>query len=124
LKKIGKVEAQYEKLHADYESVSEHLQKVEEKEIEEAVWSIRDTKAKGKPMKDMFVGHCRTLLATGASARSVREQLYLNAKFFLSPQLYSDFNEEMPSLHTLVPISTRRHGLREYGLQFYTHSKM
>jgi hypothetical protein len=77
LKKITKVEARYEKLYADYESLSENLQKVEEKEIEEAVWSIRDTKAKSKPMKDMFVGHCRTLLATGASARSVREQLFL-----------------------------------------------
>ncbi len=98
MKKIAKVEARYEKLHADYESVSENLQKVEEKEIEEAVWSIRDTKAKGKPMKDMFVGHCRTLLATGASARSVWEQLYLNAKCFLTPQLYSDFVVEMPSL--------------------------
>ena len=98
LKKITKVEARYDKLHAEYESLSENLQMVEEKEKEEAVWSIRDTKAKGKPMKGMFVGHCRTLLATGASARSVREQLYLNAKFFLTPELYADFDVEMPSL--------------------------
>ncbi len=48
MKKITKVEARYEKLLADYESLSENLQKVEEKVIEEAAWSIRDTKAKGK----------------------------------------------------------------------------
>jgi hypothetical protein len=61
-------------------------------------WSIRDTKAKGKPMKDTFVGHCRTLMATDAPARSVREQLYLNAGLFLTPELYADFDVDMPLL--------------------------
>lgn len=32
---------------------------------------IRHKEQRGKPMKDTFVRHCRTLLATGASARSV-----------------------------------------------------
>ena len=98
LKKIKKLESKYEKLSAAYESLSENLQEVEDEAKSETVWSIRDTKAKGKPMKDTFVGHCRTLMATGASARSVREQLYLNAGFFLTPELYADFDVEMPSL--------------------------
>ena len=98
LKKIKKLESKYENLLAAYESLSENLQEVEDEDKEDAVWSIRDTKAKGKPMKDTFVGHCRTLMATGASARSVREQLYLNAGFFLTPELYAELDVGMPSL--------------------------
>ena len=49
----------------------------------DATCHIRHKEQRGKPMKDTFVRHCRTLLATGASARSVREQLLLNAGFFL-----------------------------------------
>ena len=50
------------------------------------------------PSKDPFVRHCRTLLATGASARSIREQLLLNAAFFLTEEGYKKFMEAMPSL--------------------------
>ncbi len=42
--------------------------------------------------------HCRTLLATGASARTIREQVLLNAAFFLGEKAYKKFSEEIPSL--------------------------
>ena len=74
------------------------MQALEEKEVEEDVSHIRHTKQKGKPMADKFVRHCRTLLATGSSARSVREQLYLNAGFFLTADKYAVFEAAMPSL--------------------------
>jgi exonuclease VII small subunit len=59
LKQIKKLESKYENLLAAYESLSENLQEVVDADKEDAVWSIRDTKAKGKPLKDTFVGHCR-----------------------------------------------------------------
>jgi len=37
-------------------------------------------------------------LATGASARSIREQLLLNAAFFLKEEGYKKFMEAIPSL--------------------------
>jgi hypothetical protein len=49
-------------------------------------------------MKDNFVRHVRALLATGSSARSVREQLYLNGGYFLSEKGYAAFKENMPEL--------------------------
>jgi hypothetical protein len=64
----------------------------------EELCHIRDNDHRGKPPKESFVRHCRTLLATGASARSVREQLFLNAAFFLSEQGYATFSVGMPSL--------------------------
>ena len=42
--------------------------------------------------------HVRALLATGSSARSVREQLYLNGGFFLSAKGYEQFKVSMPEL--------------------------
>ena len=59
---------------------------------------IRHKEQRGKPMKDTFVRHCRTLLATGASARSVREQLLLNAGFFLRDKEYAIFSAAIPSI--------------------------
>jgi hypothetical protein len=49
-------------------------------------------------MQDPFVRHCRTLLATDASARSIREQLLLNAAFFLSEEGYKKFSAAIPCL--------------------------
>ncbi len=49
-------------------------------------------------MKENFVRHVRTLLATGSSARSVREQLYLNGGFVLSDKGYEQFKDSMPEL--------------------------
>jgi hypothetical protein len=49
-------------------------------------------------MEETFVRHVRTLLATGSSARSVREQLYLNAGFFLSLKGNEEFKDSIPEL--------------------------
>jgi hypothetical protein len=68
-------------------------------ETNEELCQIRDNDHRGKPLKESFARHCRTLLATGASARSVREQLFLNDAFFLSKQGYATFSAGMPSLH-------------------------
>lgn len=56
---------------------------------------MRET-TRGRPMVHTFVHHCRTLLATGASGRSIREQLLLNGRFFLGELEYSRFKEQMP----------------------------
>jgi hypothetical protein len=99
LKKDMKSQELYNRLRAEYETMSEALQTLEEKEEEEDVCHIRHTRQKGKPMTDKFVRHCRTLLATGSSARSVREQLYLkNAGLFLTADKYAVFEAAMPSL--------------------------
>jgi hypothetical protein len=45
-------------------------------------------------MKDAFVRHCRTLFATGSSARSVREM----AIVFLGGEGNGEFMESMPEL--------------------------
>jgi hypothetical protein len=37
-------------------------------------------------------------MATGSSARSVREQLHLNGAYFLRDELYKEFREEIPQL--------------------------
>ncbi len=52
--------------------------------------------------------HCRCLLATGSSARSVREQLFLNDAFFLRDELYKEFREAMPELRWF---DTQREGM-------------
>jgi hypothetical protein len=82
VKKAQKHQERTDQLRAEYETMSEALQTVEEKEGEEDVCQIRFAGQRGKPVTDKFIRHCRTLLATGSSARSVREQLFLNAVFF------------------------------------------
>jgi hypothetical protein len=49
-------------------------------------------------LKDAFVRHSRTLLTTGSSARSVREQLFVNAAFFLGGSKYESFKAAIPEL--------------------------
>ena len=49
-------------------------------------------------MKESFVRHVRTLLATGSSARSVLEQLRLDGGFFLREKAYEEFMHSMPAL--------------------------
>ena len=63
---------------------------------------------RGKPLKDYFVRHCRCLLATGSSARSVREQLFLNGAFFLGEEQYTAFRDAMPQLDWF---NTQREGM-------------
>ncbi len=63
---------------------------------------------RGKPLKDYFIRHCRCLLATGSSARSVREQLFLNGAFFLGEEQYTAFWDAMPQLDWF---NTQREGM-------------
>ena len=53
---------------------------------------------RGKPLGAAFVNHCRTLLATGGSARSVREQIALNGIFFLEEDNARSFQEQLPEV--------------------------
>jgi len=62
-----------------------------------ALVNIREG-TRGKPLGSAFVNHCRTLLATGGSARSVREQIALNGRFFLDEENARSFQEEMPEV--------------------------
>jgi hypothetical protein len=66
-------------------------------------------------MKDKFVRHVRALLATGSSARSVREQLFLNGGFFLSEKGYSELTADMPELRWF---QTQREGLGNESLMY------
>ncbi len=58
------------------------------------------------PLVRPFVAHSRALLATGGSARSIREQLFLNGRFFLGEEVYfflgeedyTHFTDQMPEL--------------------------
>ncbi len=59
-------------------------------------------------MKDYFVQNCRCLLASGSSARSVCEQLFLNGAFFLGEEQYAGFRDAMPQLDWL---NTQREGM-------------
>jgi hypothetical protein len=53
---------------------------------------------RGHPLGHNFVHHCRTLLATGASARATRDQLLLNGRFFLRDKDYTYFMDQMPEV--------------------------
>jgi hypothetical protein len=71
-----------------------------EEEGEEAIpgrMQIREG-TRGHPLVRPFVAHSRNLLATGGSARSIREQLLLNGRFFLDEEDYTHFTDEMPEL--------------------------
>jgi hypothetical protein len=73
-------------------------------------------------MKDKFVRHERALLATGSSARSLREQLFLNGGFFLSENGYADFKDHMPEL---IWFQTQREGLgNELDVHISTDSQV
>jgi hypothetical protein len=61
------------------------------------------------------VRHVRALLATGSSARSVREQLYLNGGFFLSAKGYEQFKASMPELRWF---QTQREGMGNESLLY------
>jgi hypothetical protein len=125
-------ECKYKKLEGQHNILVEFHEVLEAKLIEEVarvqeVCRIRHTEQRwlfpilslvlpfdvfarfrGKPLKGTFVRHCRTLFATGSSARSVREQLFVNATFFLSVEGYGEFMESMPELRWF---QTQREGL-------------
>ncbi len=84
-------------LEAEIQQLTETVVEFENKKSED-MCHIKPTEHRGKPVKDVFIGHCRTLLASGASARSVREQLLLKASFFLRGKEYEHFMAAIPSL--------------------------
>ena len=74
-----------------------------QEKLEEQVQEIRGRLeiregTRGHPLGRSFVLHCRTLLATGGSARSIREQLLLNGRFFVAEDDHTYFTEQMPEL--------------------------
>jgi hypothetical protein len=99
-----KLQREYQKLHSDYEAamavvddVEAKLEAAAEKDEDDDYLQIRQ-ETRGKAVGFRFVRHCATLLATGGSARSVREQLLLNALFFLGKDAYDIFLTQLPSL--------------------------
>jgi hypothetical protein len=89
------------------------------KELEVATEShvIRTrTSKRGRPCSDEFEGHCRFLMATGASAKSCRDQVILNRNFMLKGDAKRDF--VMPELDWFKK-------LREcVGLHSWMHAMM
>jgi hypothetical protein len=99
-----KLQKEYQKLQGDYEAaiaavddVEAKLEAVLEEEEDDDYLEIREG-TRGKPVGFHFVRHCATLLAIGGSAGSVREQLLLNALFFLGNDDYDIFRTQLPSL--------------------------
>ena len=82
----NKVVGKYNQLKAQYEAAALEADKVQDK-LKEQIEEIRGRLeiregTRGHPLGRSFVLHCRTLLATGGLARSIREQLLLNGRFF------------------------------------------
>jgi hypothetical protein len=97
-KAVGK----YNQLKAQHEAAALEADEAQDK-LEEQVQEIRGRLeiregTRGHPLGRSFVLHCRTLLATGGSARSIREQLLLNGHFFVAENDHSYFTEQMPEL--------------------------
>jgi hypothetical protein len=80
---------------AEVEILEMKLESAEEDDND--ILEIREGK-RGKPVGFHFVRHCGTLLATGGSANSVREQVLVNAGFFLSGEDHNKFKDAVPSL--------------------------
>jgi hypothetical protein len=59
--------------------------------------TIRDG-GRGRPIVEGFVQHVRCLMATGSSSRSCREQLLLNAGYFLHEEVRTKFMDEVPKV--------------------------
>jgi hypothetical protein len=106
LREHAELEKQYAQLLAEHNAM---VTVAEEKQdnMEDGEEDGEETKAvrmqiragtRGHPLVRPFVAHSRTLLATGGSARSIREQLLLNGRFFLGEEDYIHFTEEMPEV--------------------------
>jgi hypothetical protein len=97
-KKSARLQQDFEAAVAEGENTEDQLKAIlEDAEGNRAHLDIREG-TKGKPVGFPFVRHCATLLATGGSARSVREQLLLNAGFFLDADELETFRDDIPSL--------------------------
>ncbi len=115
-KEVSELQLQRDRLQKDYNRVVQENQRFQEAQEAAAqkAEEVQDTldemvkKAKGRldireatrghPLGHKFVHHIRTLLATGGSARSIREQLLLNGHFFLGETDYEYFMQQMPEL--------------------------
>ncbi len=69
-------------------------------------------------MTIQFEEHARTLMATGAPARAVRDDVLLNAGHFLSASEAAIYCSEVPKLHWFT---TQREAL---GLKSYVYTFM
>jgi hypothetical protein len=87
---VAKEALRYVALEQRMEDMALRLEAIAEQT--EATCHIRHKEQRGQPMKERFVQHAHTLLATGASARSVREQLLLDVSFFLRTEEYGLFS--------------------------------
>ena len=98
----NKVVGKYNQLKAQHEAAALEADEAKDKlkeQIEEIQGrlEIREV-TRGHPLGRSFVLHCRTLLATGGSARSTREQLLLNGHFFIPAGYLTYFTEQVPEL--------------------------
>jgi hypothetical protein len=111
--KYTKLEQRYNPLLVDSEELMAKL--VTYEDLQRDGCDIRHLDQAGKPMKDNFVRHVRALLAKGSSARSVREQLYLNGGYFLSEKGNEQFKQNMPKLRWF---QTQREGMGNENLLY------
>ena len=98
----NKVVGEYNELKAEHEAAALEADESQDKLMEQ-IGEIRGRLeirkgTRGHPLGRSFVLHCRTLLATGGSARSIREQLLLNGRFFVAEDDHTYFTEQMPEL--------------------------
>lgn len=84
-------------VEADLKAEESQMQLDELLDDKNAKLEIREG-TRGKPLDAAFVNHCRTLLATGGSARSIREQIALNGIFFLEEDNARSFQEKLPEV--------------------------
>ena len=81
------------------------------------MWSVRHSQA-NKGMCAGFEEHVRCLMATGATARAIREGLFLNATHYLSPSEAAVYCGQVPKLDWFIK---QREAL---GLESYLYTFM
>ena len=68
-------------------------------ETEARSWLVIRNSTRGHSLINTFVRHVRGLMASGASAKSVRKQLLLNARYFMtSIEEYDHFKAQVPNV--------------------------
>jgi len=67
------------------------------------MWSVRHSQA-NKGMCAGFEEHVRCLMATGATARAIREGLFLNATHYLSPSEAAVYCGQVPKLDWFIKL--------------------
>ena len=95
VKEHDKLTAEHNAMGIEAEVAQDNME--DEDDVKKVRMQIREG-TRGHPLVRSFVSHSRTLLATGGSGRSIREQLLLNGRFFLLEEDYTTFTEQMPEL--------------------------